>query len=48
MRHRIDSLRHHDRRRLMIKRRDEQPFVLGDFFHVELAKGDSNEKLSLP
>jgi len=48
MRHRIGSLRHHDCRRLVIKRGDVQPFVLGDFSHGELAKGDSIRQLYLP
>ena len=47
MRHRIDSLRHHDLRRQMIKRGEEQPFVLDDFHHDDLAKGDSIRQLYL-
>ena len=44
----IDSLRYHGRRRLMIKRGGQQPFVLDDFSHDELSKADSIRKLNLP
>ena len=47
MRHRIDSLHHHDLRRQMIKRGEEQPFALDDFHHDELAIGDSARQLYL-
>ena len=56
--HSRGSLLHYDRRRLKpldyrhfmmtLRRRDGQPFVLDDFHHDELAKGDSIWQLNLP